>query len=208
MSTITPGILTLRKSKPCVLVAKLDGYPEIERKLKRKTEGWFWGNILIGGIIGGVVDVASGSHKKFKEKDVYFDFEEEKIAAESGYRTYSKATAQKRPEPKQKVTAKRKQKKIPKPKQKPKPKPKRKTAPKRKQKAKPQPYITTAGQPTFARPEIDINCIISSNGKPAILVNNQIIFEGENVSGASLKRIMKNTVEFEMNGRTWQQSVK
>jgi hypothetical protein len=91
--TITPGTLTLRRSEPCVLTASLESYPELERHLTRTTQGWLWGNILLGGIVGVAVDVASGSDSKFKENEVFFDFEKAKRVYDaqwSGYRARSK----------------------------------------------------------------------------------------------------------------------
>lgn len=73
-SIITPGKLKLERNKSHTLVAE---YPECEPQqvqLKNKVQGWFWGNILLGGVIGGVVDIASGACDELIPKEVHFNF--------------------------------------------------------------------------------------------------------------------------------------
>ncbi len=48
----------------------MEGYQTYETTLKRKLDGWIFGNILLGGIIGIVVDAASGSMYSLSPKDV------------------------------------------------------------------------------------------------------------------------------------------
>ena len=40
---------------------KLDGYQTYETKLTKKLNGWFVGNILIGGLIGVIIDPITGA---------------------------------------------------------------------------------------------------------------------------------------------------
>lgn len=42
----------------------LDGYYPYEIQLKRTVDGWFFGNVIFGGLIGIVIDAASGSMYK------------------------------------------------------------------------------------------------------------------------------------------------
>ncbi len=70
-ATTTPGIVTLdRKQRRYVLVFEKEGYKPIEIKLRRTLDGWFFGNILFGGIIGIIVDFANGSAYKLTPADV------------------------------------------------------------------------------------------------------------------------------------------
>lgn len=48
----------------------LDGYHPYEIKIKREVDGWFWGNILLGGIIGIIVDASNGSMYKLTPNQV------------------------------------------------------------------------------------------------------------------------------------------
>ncbi|WP_266205508.1 PEGA domain-containing protein [Pontibacter kalidii] len=49
---------------------ELDGYYPYEVKVKREFNGWFLGNILIGGLIGIIVDAATGSMYKLSPDQV------------------------------------------------------------------------------------------------------------------------------------------
>ncbi len=42
----------------------LDGYYPYEIKVKRTVDGWFFGNVLFGGLLGIIIDAASGSMYK------------------------------------------------------------------------------------------------------------------------------------------------
>lgn len=49
---------------------ELEGYHPYELKVKREFNGWFIGNILIGGLIGVIVDAATGSMYKLSPDQV------------------------------------------------------------------------------------------------------------------------------------------
>ena len=176
--TITPGTLTLRRSEPCILVAQLEGYPELQRHLTRTTEGWFWGNILLGGIVGGVVDVASGSNKKIKENEVFFDFEKAKRAASPQYSAY-------RPRPKEEPVRERSIER---------------TQPRALATSEP---ITHTQQ----RPRLVVKGIVYNESNPSALIGADIVHEGATISGAQVVKIRRDSVEFSINGTTWRQPV-
>lgn len=71
---ITPGSFNLVRNQDHTLVAEYPACEPQQAQLKHGVQGWFWGNILLGGIIGGVVDLASGSCDKLVPKKVHFDF--------------------------------------------------------------------------------------------------------------------------------------
>ncbi|MDE6487546.1 MAG: hypothetical protein K2L76_08615 [Muribaculaceae bacterium] len=48
------------------LGARKDGYRPQDYELGTKIQGWFWGNILLGGIPGMAIDAATGKMKKYK----------------------------------------------------------------------------------------------------------------------------------------------
>jgi len=72
----TPGSVNLVRNKNHVLVATYGGCAPQQKELSHELSGWIFGNILIGGIIGAVVDVASGSCYKLVPGKVHFDFPE------------------------------------------------------------------------------------------------------------------------------------
>jgi outer membrane biosynthesis protein TonB len=49
--------------------------------------------------------------------------------------------------------------------------------------------------------------IVYSKEKPSAVIDNQIVHEGEKVSGATVVKINKDSVELEMNGKRWTQKV-
>lgn len=59
---VTPAVVTLhRKPDYCGIKLNKEGYAEKELKFGRQMSGWYLGNILIGGIIGLIVDAANGA---------------------------------------------------------------------------------------------------------------------------------------------------
>lgn len=73
-SITTPGSFTLSRNEDHTLVAEFPGAETQQKKLKHGLQGWFWGNILFGGIIGGVVDLASGACDELQPEEIHFDF--------------------------------------------------------------------------------------------------------------------------------------
>ena len=51
----------------------LDGYHPYELTLTKKSNGWVWGNIVFGGLIGLVVDASTGSLYKLSPEQVNAD---------------------------------------------------------------------------------------------------------------------------------------
>jgi hypothetical protein len=61
-----PSAVTIEKSKEdLTVVCKKDGYQEATYLDKSGLDGWIFGNILIGGLIGIGIDMASGSWNQY-----------------------------------------------------------------------------------------------------------------------------------------------
>jgi hypothetical protein len=59
---VTPTVVTVhRKPDHCVIGLSKDGYQPTEVALRRSVSGWYVANLLIGGIVGFVVDAANGA---------------------------------------------------------------------------------------------------------------------------------------------------
>lgn len=56
-----PGILTLARKYTYTVEVSLDGYAKQTVTISQGINGWFWGNICIGGFIGMGVDFITGS---------------------------------------------------------------------------------------------------------------------------------------------------
>lgn len=50
-----------RKETNTKIKLTLDGYKDVEIPLKREGNGWVWGNIVFGGLIGLIVDLSDGA---------------------------------------------------------------------------------------------------------------------------------------------------
>jgi len=50
--------------------------------------------------------------------------------------------------------------------------------------------------------------IVYSEDKPAVVIGTEVVCEGDKVLGATIVKINKNSVEFEMNGKKWTQKVR
>ncbi len=60
----------------------MDGYPSQQIKVESKVNGWYWGNILIGGVIGFLVlDPATGAMYKLEKESVTADMTVKTAAA-------------------------------------------------------------------------------------------------------------------------------
>lgn len=59
---VTPTVVTVhRKPKQCTISLAKSGYQPAEVSLNRTMSGWYAANVLIGGIIGLIVDAANGA---------------------------------------------------------------------------------------------------------------------------------------------------
>lgn len=67
---VTPTKLTLRRNQDYILSIEKEGYAPAERTLKSGLSGWTFGNILLGGIVGGVIDLAAGGAWKLSEDNI------------------------------------------------------------------------------------------------------------------------------------------
>lgn len=67
----TPAEMALsRKGGPYRLKFEKQGYAPIEMNLSSGMNGWLWGNILIGGLIGIAIDFVSGAAYKLSPETV------------------------------------------------------------------------------------------------------------------------------------------
>jgi hypothetical protein len=60
-ATTPTTVLVSRRTEPCTIIVSKDGYEDASVMLTKSLSGWFWGNILIGGVIGMVIDAADGA---------------------------------------------------------------------------------------------------------------------------------------------------
>ena len=62
----TPIVQSLKRKTDVTIKIELDGYNPFEIKLTKKISGWFWADIFLTGLIGVVVDAATGAMYNFE----------------------------------------------------------------------------------------------------------------------------------------------
>ncbi len=73
----TPLTEDLSKKDKHTVKITLAGYMPYEMTMTRKTNSWVWGNIVIGGLIGLVVDSATGAMYKLTPEQVSAELRKE-----------------------------------------------------------------------------------------------------------------------------------
>lgn len=68
---LTPASVALDRSQSHTFVFKKEGYQDDSFVITSSTSGWVWGNVLLGGLVGGVVDFASGGARKLSQDSVH-----------------------------------------------------------------------------------------------------------------------------------------
>lgn len=81
LTVVTPATIRLPKGRAVVLTAQKDGYEKDTQVLNTSFNGWFIGNILLGGIPGMIVDMADGAYVNFDRSNVFFSLTPEKKSA-------------------------------------------------------------------------------------------------------------------------------
>jgi hypothetical protein len=76
----SPCTLVLDRKQPMYQVrVEKDGYEPVEITLRKGVNGWIWGNLLFGGIIGVIVDLCTGSVHKFTPTELEVNLAQKKL---------------------------------------------------------------------------------------------------------------------------------
>lgn len=68
---LSPCTLILDRTVPSYQITiEKEGYKPVTYNLKRGINGWVFGNLLFGGIVGIVIDVADGAVYKFNPSEI------------------------------------------------------------------------------------------------------------------------------------------
>ncbi len=71
----TPTTVTLDRAKPKAEIRlELAGFAPITVTRGKSLNGWIWGNLLLGGLIGVLVDVAANNSEKFDDEPISVGF--------------------------------------------------------------------------------------------------------------------------------------
>ena len=66
----TPLALDLERKDDHYVKIEMEGYEPYEVTITRQINGWVWGNILIGGLIGLAIDFGSGAIYSLNPEDI------------------------------------------------------------------------------------------------------------------------------------------
>ena len=69
-SAICPTVMKLKRGKSYVATFKLKGYQTFSIPLGTSFNAWILGNLVFGGIIGVVIDLATGSYLWFDQDHI------------------------------------------------------------------------------------------------------------------------------------------
>jgi hypothetical protein len=67
----TPLTVQVDRAKNMAVTVEKEGYKTFTTQLSTRLNGWFWGNIVIGGLLGSTTDGASGAIHEYSP-DQYF----------------------------------------------------------------------------------------------------------------------------------------
>lgn len=67
---MTPVTSTLERKRAVFVQLELDGYETREIAITRSVNGWVWGNLLLGGLIGLAIDYGTGAWYKLTPEEV------------------------------------------------------------------------------------------------------------------------------------------
>lgn len=82
----TPATLVLRrKDAPYRVKFEMDGYEPYEVTIRSSLNGWVWGNLIIGGLIGIVVDSSSGAAQKLSPDELNANLIKEPPTSDAGH---------------------------------------------------------------------------------------------------------------------------
>ncbi len=68
----TPTRVQVDAVDESLITVEADGYAAESKQIERYISGWFWGNILLGGLIGMLVDSGSGGMWSVDDGEITF----------------------------------------------------------------------------------------------------------------------------------------
>lgn len=72
---VTPSNVIVNR-KNVVVILKKEGYEDTNVVMMKTMNGWFWGNIIIGGLLGSSIDSSTGAMHKFDPNNFFLEMKE------------------------------------------------------------------------------------------------------------------------------------
>lgn len=73
---VTPMVVDIARKSEGIIEIKKDGYEPMTVDRDKVASGWFFGNLLLGGVIGMGVDLATHNQGKYSEEPVFGELQE------------------------------------------------------------------------------------------------------------------------------------
>lgn len=67
----TPMVIKMKRSKVHTVQLDKAGYESFQAAITSRNSGWIWGNILLGGVIGLIVDLISGASNNLEPDSIH-----------------------------------------------------------------------------------------------------------------------------------------
>ena|SRR3990167_3288302 len=67
----TPTVVSINRKGEGIIRLELDGYEPVTIDRDKVLNGWFLGNIILGGLIGITIDLVTSNQGKYSEEPVY-----------------------------------------------------------------------------------------------------------------------------------------
>jgi len=83
----TPCTLDLKRKREYKVTITKFGYNPVDIVIQKKSDGWIWGNILFGGVIGLIIDFSNGSAYRLSPSEVQATL----LQKSMGFNTYSES---------------------------------------------------------------------------------------------------------------------
>lgn len=69
----TPVVIQVDRKSETELAIEMEGYETHKQKLNTEINGWFWGNIIIGGLLGSTTDASTGDMYEYAPNTYTFE---------------------------------------------------------------------------------------------------------------------------------------
>ena len=79
----TPTSIDVPRKSECVIRIEMDGYEPITIDRDKNVNGWFFGNLLIGGVIGITVDLITHNQGGYSEEPIVVELKAKTASGES-----------------------------------------------------------------------------------------------------------------------------
>jgi hypothetical protein len=77
----TPVSISIKKKSGQALVFSKDGYKTVTMQLETRMNSWFWGNIILGGVIGSTTDGISGAINEYSPSQYMITLQQEGVTS-------------------------------------------------------------------------------------------------------------------------------